>query len=159
MLSIKFIRNNTQRVREAISGKHTEADIDEILGLDEQRRSILKEVEDLKALRNKNSAAIATLKRAGEDASAKITEMREVSDRIRVLDLQLKEVEGLLNEKLLYVPNIICPGVPVGTDESDNRFVREWGSQPSFSFPLKDHLQIGEELHLFDLKRAVKISG
>ncbi|NOZ09066.1 MAG: serine--tRNA ligase [FCB group bacterium] len=159
MLSIKFIREHTQRVRDAVSGKRSDVNIDEILALDERRRGILKEVEDLKALRNKNSAAIAILKRGGEDASGKIAEMREVSDRIRTLDLKLKEVDGQLNERLLYVPNIIHEGVPIGTDESDNRFVRDWGKKPEFSFPLKDHLKIGEDLQLFDLKRAVKISG
>ncbi|MBC8213233.1 MAG: serine--tRNA ligase [Candidatus Marinimicrobia bacterium] len=159
MLSIKYIRENIDLVKESAKNKNSDVNLDEIVKLDENRREIIKEADDHKAKRNVVSQAIAQKKRNGENSDQEISDMRMVSDKIKELDGDLKIIEEKLHSCLLYVPNVIHPSVPIGFDESDNVTIREWGELPEYSFGLQDHLEIGENLKLFDFKRASKISG
>ena len=85
--------------------------------------------------------------------------MRSVSDRIKVVELELREVEDNIESTIYYIPNIVHSSVPVGKDESENVTIREWGNKPEFSFHPKDHLELGEKLKLFDFKGSVKMAG
>lgn len=160
MLDIKFIRNNTDIVKDKT--KKREMDpvvIDEIIEYDEKRRTLLKETEELKAERNTVSQNIAEKKRNKEDADADIQAMQEVGKRISEIDNELKEVEYELHYRLDSVPNLIDDEVPVGKDDSENVEVRRTGEQKTFDFEPKAHWELLEELKMADFERASKVSG
>jgi seryl-tRNA synthetase len=161
MLDLNFIRENPDKVKAALVDLNTEAPIDEILELDQQRRSLLKEVEVLRQERNVGSKAIGQLMREGkkEEAEAQKKRMSDIGDQISQLDEQLRQVETTLYDKQLYVPNMPDPGVPVGPDESHNVERRRWGDPPKFDFEPKPHWDLGEALGIIDFERGVKISG
>lgn len=160
MLDIKFIRNNTDVVKDKT--KKREMDpvvIDEIIEYDEKRRTLLKETEELKAERNTVSQNIAEKKRNKEDTDADIQAMQEVGKRISEIDNELKEVEYELHYRLDRVPNLIDDEVPVGKDDSENVEVRRTGEQKTFDFEPKAHWELLEELKMADFERASKVSG
>lgn len=159
MLDLKIIRDNPTFITESISLKGDKTDIGSIVEYDRRRRRILEEVESLRALRNKVSEEISISKKNGEDTEDKITEMRELSHKIKAVEVSLRETESHLNEEMLRIPNIPHESVPKGKDSSDNKFVREWMEKPKYEFELKDHLELGEALGLLDFKRASKLSG
>jgi len=156
MLSLQFIRENPDLVRQALEKRHDSAPIDEILSLDERRRSLLSEVEALRAKRNEVSRELGKM---DEKPSQLIEEMRELGNRVKALDEQLKAIEEELNDLLLQVPNIPHPSVPLGRDESENRMVRSWGEVPKFDFRPLPHWDLGQKLGIIDFERGVKISG
>jgi len=158
MLDIKFIRENQELVRTAAERKNTAIDLEGILRLDQDRRVNLAEAEKLKHQLNAASAEIAKKKKAGENADDVIALMREVSSKIGEMDEKRRRIEGELQVKLLWVPNIPDESVPVG-DESANQEVRSWGEKPRFSFTPAPHWELGEKLRLLDLARGAKISG
>ena len=159
MLDIKLIRNEPDKVREAMRRRGEDAPIDEVLALDEQRRSLVTEVEQLKARRNQVSEEIARAKRAGQDATEIIAAMREVSDRIKALDDQVRDVEARLEQLLLTIPNIPHESVPYGQSEEDNVEVRRWGEPRQFDFAPKAHWDIGTGLGILDFDRGAKVAG
>lgn len=159
MLDLKLIRTNPELVREALVKKNVECDLDGILRLDARRREILTEVEALKNRRNMASEQVARLKKAGQDASAVIAETREVSDRIKALDEELRGVEADLEALLLTVPMIPDPDVPVGKDDTDNVEIRRWGTPRRFEFAPKPHWELGSALDILDFERAAKVVG
>lgn len=159
MLDLKFIRENTELVKQAVKNKNESADVDKIIELDERRRGIIGEVEELKALRNKVSEEIAQKKKNKKDASEDIAEMKEVGRKISTLDDDLRSVMEALNYHLLRVPNMPQESVPIGPDEESNVTVREWGEIPKFDFEPKPHWEIAEQYDLLDLPAAAKIAG
>ena len=124
MLDLKFIRENAELVKKAVSDKNESADIDKIIDLDERRRTVIGEVEKLKALRNRVSEQIAVKKKNKEDASDTIAEMKSVGEKIAALDNDLRAVMSELKADLLRVPNIPHESVPIGPDETHNVVVR-----------------------------------
>jgi len=156
MLSMQFIRENPALVREALGKRQSSEDIDDILAFDERRRSLLTEVEALRARRNEVSREIG---KTGERPPQLIEEMRQIGDRIKSLEEQLKDIEEQLNDLLLRVPNIPHPGVPTGKDESGNIEVRNWGEARKLDFTPKPHWELGESLGIIDFERGSKISG
>lgn len=158
MLSVPFIRENTERVRRDLLLRNTAAPIDRILELDERRRAVLAEVERLRAERNAASKEIGR-ERDPAAREARIAAMRGVGDRIDALDAELKAVEGELGVLLLEVPNIVDPSVPPGPDEHANVVVETVGDLPSFSFVPRPHWELGEALDGIDFERGVKMSG
>ncbi len=159
MLDLKFIRQNPNVVRDAMAKKNVELDLDRLLALDEQRRALLTEVEQLKAQRNTVSEEVGKLKKAGQDATLVITEMRQVGDRIKVLDDEVRTVTEELDQLLLTVPNIPDSDVPVGADESANVEISRWGTPRAFGFEPKPHWEIGTDLDILDFERAAKATG
>ncbi len=159
MLSIKYIRENLEFVSQACRAKKMEVDLDNLIKLDSDRRNTIVEVEELKARRNKATASISEKKRAGEDAGEAIMAMREISSRIKEMDDALRQTEENLNEALLWVPNIFHESVPIGADESANRFEHDWGKKPTFDFEPQFHLDLAEKLQLLDFRRSAKMSG
>ena len=124
MLSLELIRQNPDMVRKALEKRQFSEPLDDILALDERRRGLLSEVEALRARRNEVSKQIGKM---AEKPPQLIEEMRELGNRIKTLDEQLKATEAQLNDLLLRLPNIPHPTVPLGKDESENRIVRSWG--------------------------------
>lgn len=159
MLDIKFIRENTELVRQAIKNRNTQCDIDRILLLDNERRELLVEVENLKHERNVVSKQIGLMKLNGEDIRDKSEQMKSVNQRIRELDDKVEQIDAELSKLLYYVPNIPHISTPVGPDSSYNKLVREWGRIRQFNFKPLAHWDIAENLGLLDFERAGKIAG
>lgn len=159
MLDIKRIRNNPDEVKRAIELKKENSNIDEFLEIDEKRREILKELESLKNTRNKESENIAKLKREGKDAEELIKEMKEISDKIKVMESDVKQYDERLEELLWTIPNIPHESVPVGDSDADNVEVRRWGDVRKFDFEIKPHWDIGVELGILDFEAASRVTG
>ncbi len=159
MFDLKFIRENKELVKKAIQDKNESLNLDQLLGLDEKRRKIISEVEELKHQKNLSNQEIASLKKEGKSATEEIEKMKEVSQQISSLDNSLKDLEGEIGRLLLRVPNVPHSSVPVGVDESSNVVVRSWGKQPGFDFEPRPHWEIGELLDILDLARGAKLSG
>ncbi len=159
MLDLKFIRENPDKVKEGIRLKNENGDVDALLDLDKQRRNWIFEVENLKKERNENSRLVAELKKQKKDATELIEKTRLVSERIKTLDVQLAEVEGVIKKGLDRIPNLPHSSVPPGKDSAANVEIKSWGKIPKFDFKVKDHLSLGEDLDILDFKRGSKISG
>ena len=159
MLSLKFIRENSEFVKTSLTGKNTTVDIDALLQLDAIRRKDLQEVEKLRAEKNRVSGAIAQKKKNGKNAEADIISMREVAGEIKSVEDRLKATEEQIQTQIYYIPNYIHDSVPGGKNEDDNVVVREWGEKPEFSFDPKDHVELGKSLGMLDFKGAVKMAG
>ncbi len=158
---MRLIRERPEWVKERIrlKGDNVDAEIDRILELDRERREVIAEVEALKHERNIVSDEIARRKRLGEPVEELIEKMRDVSDRIKVLDAKLSENERELNSLLLLIPNLPHESVPIGEDESGNVEVMRWGEPRQFDFEPKPHWDIAQRLGIIDFERGVKLSG
>lgn len=161
MLDLNLIRENPDKIKVTLIDLNIDAPIDEIVALDRQRRDLLKEVEELRQERNKGSKEIGQLMHTGkkEEAEAQKKRLSAVGATISQLDKKLRTVEADLNDKLLYVPNMPGPDVPLGPNEDHNVEVRRRGDPPKFDFKPKPHWDLGEDLGIIDFKRGVKISG
>src|SRR3989344_3862801 len=153
MLDINKIREHKEEVKKSLLKRLKEGDfnLDEIIALDDKRKKLLTEVEQLKAERNKNSKTKPT--------QEVIEKMKSIGNEIKELDSQINQIEEQLKEKLSSLPNLLADDVPVGKDESENKVMRKWGSVPKFTFTVKDHVQLGHDLDLIDNETASNISG
>jgi len=159
MLDLKYIRDNVTLVKNGIAAKRADDNIDEILRVDEQRRTLIGEGEGLKAKRNEVSAKVGQMKKAGENADAVIEEMNAVKTRIQQIDDELRAVEERLEGLLLTVPNVPHPSVPVGAVPEDNVTVLEWGEKPPADVPLKPHWELPVVKQVIDFDRGSKVAG
>ncbi len=159
MLDMRFIRENLDFVTERLTTRGDQVDLAAFQKLDDQRRSLLLEVEEMKARRNSESAEIGKLKKQGLDAGERQEAVRSLGEEIKAVDERAKDVVQHLNNLLLTFPNIPHESVPVGTDEKDNELVREWGKKPMLDFEPLAHWDLGEMLGIIDLPRAAKIAG
>ncbi len=159
MLDARFVREHIDVIKKSLLERNASIQFDEFLRLEEQRRTLLKEAEELRNRRNVVSEEVGKLRKQKQDAASLIEEMKGVSDRIRELDEKLKSLEESTNEFLLNVPNIPHESVPVGRDETENVVVRRWGEPGQFDFEPLNHWDIGEALGIIDFERAAKIAG
>ena len=159
MLDLKFVRENIETVQENLDRRHTTGDLASFVKFYDERRAIIQEVEQLKAVRNAVTAEISQLKRNKENADGKIAEMQRVGDEIGALDTKLRDVETELQQVALMLPNMCDASVPVGADENENIEQRRWGTPRSFDFDVKAHWDLGESLGILDFERAAKESG
>ncbi|NSL52340.1 serine--tRNA ligase [Calidifontibacillus erzurumensis] len=160
MLDMKFLRENFAEIKEKLKFRGEDlGDLDRFGELDVRRRELIAEGEMLKNKRNEVSKQISVLKREKKDADHLIVEMREVGDRIKVIDDELRVVEESLQKLLLSIPNIPHETVPVGESEDDNVEVRKWGEIRQFAFDPKPHWDIANELGILDFERAAKVTG
>lgn len=160
MLDRKLLRNNFEEITKKL--QHRGEDLSELNNfgqLDNRRREIIAQVEELKAKRNDTSKQISVLKKEKKDATNLIKEMQEVGKRIKELDTELIEVEEKLDHIMLSIPNIPHESVPIGEDEEDNVEVRRWGEKPNFSFNPEPHWDIATALDIVDFERAAKVAG
>ncbi len=158
MLDIQKIRNNPEEVKNALKKRLYDVDFTELLSWDKERRSIIAESEELKAKRNKISAEIPALKKQGKDISELLADMKNVSDTIKKMDDQLREIEGKINDFLAGLPNIPADDVVAGGKEN-NQVIRVYGEKPEFSFETKNHVDLVTDLGLVDYERGAKIGG
>lgn len=160
MLDIKLFRNDPEILKEKVAKRGMDSKVvDEVLELDEQRRQLISQAEEMKAERNKVSGEIAQKKRNKEDADDAIAAMRNLGDEIKVLDDTLNQVDVDLSDKLSRIPNIIHDDVPEGATDEDNIEVKRWGTPRTFEFEDKAHWDLVEELEMVDFERAAKVSG
>lgn len=159
MLALKYIREHPDELKIAISHRGETADVENILELDSEVRNIIRDVEELKAKKNRASQKISEMKRSCRNPDALVEEMKTVSETIKEKNTRLAEKKGKLNELLMWVPNIPHESVPVGQDELANVELRTWGTPPEFDFDPLDHLELGQFLGLLDFERGAKISG
>jgi len=159
MLNLKYINENIDFVKDCIIQKKCDVDIDNIILLDSNRKSLINKVEKLKAKRNQLNKEISKNRIDNtKDVSSLIKKMKEISIEIKDLDKSLVSINESLNKQLLYIPNIIHDTVPVGSVK-DNVVIREWGEKPDFEFDIKDHKNLCELNSLIDFKRGANISG
>ncbi len=159
MLDLKYTREHLEEVREKIGRRGQSVDWEGFTRLDSERRAILQETESLRAQRNQVSDTIAEKKKKKLDAAEEISRMKEVSGRIKELEVRLAEKEEALQNLMLVIPNVPHESVVVGQGDKDNPEIRRWGKIPEFSFPPKAHWDLGEELDILDFDRAAKITG
>lgn len=160
MLDVKMIRQDFETVEKKLLTRGVKKEkLTEFLTLDENRRKLLVQSEDLKKYRNDVSGEIALLKRNKEDASGKIEEMKEVGGKIKALDTEISEIDEKIQEIATTLPNLPDDSVPVGQDEDDNVEVRKWSTPRQFAFEPKPHWEVAENLGILDFERGAKVSG
>ena len=160
MLDIKRIREDFDGVKAAVERRcKGDFGIDNVLEYDKQRRALLAEVEQMKNQQSVKSKEIPKMKKAGEDTTELMAEMKKLSEEIKVLDAKVSEVEANLQDALLNVPNTPNETVQIGEDDSDNVELRKWGEPREFDFEYKAHWDVGTDLDILDFERAAKISG
>lgn len=155
MLDINFIRENVDIVKKACQDKSMTVDVDKVLELDKQKRSLMTEIESLKAEQNK-------LSRQGKgdvDREKLITNAKELKEKIKAKEPELEKTDEELKTLLLKLPNIPQDDVPVGHSEEENQVIKTVGKKPVFDFPVKSHWQLAEAINLIDKERATKVAG
>ncbi len=159
MLDAKMIRANPEMVEAALQNRNLPGALQNFLKLDEQRRNILGQVEEIKQFRNQASQEVGRLKKQGQEAVELMEKVRQVGLEIKELDERLKQVESSLDKILLNIPNIPHESVPIGIDEKSNLEMRHWGEPRMFNFEPLAHWDIGPNLDILDFERAAKLSG
>ncbi|HVH32261.1 MAG TPA: serine--tRNA ligase [bacterium] len=158
MLDLKLIRDNPDLVRAGVRKKGGDvAQIDRILELDRKRRALVQEVEHLRAEQNRASGEVAKLQ--GADREKRIRALRQVSDGLKAVEPNLRTLEEDLDRALRALPNLPHESVPPGEDSSANVTLRSWGTKPQFSFPPRDHVEVGARLGILDMERGAKVAG
>jgi seryl-tRNA synthetase len=161
MLDLNFVRDNLPLVEEKLRqrGMNPAVVLKDFGEVNAQRRQAIAAAETLKAHRNRASEDVAKLKKTGQDASALISETKDMREQIQELEKAAEEYDGRLQKVLTGLPNIPHESVPVGKSAENNVEVRRWGTPPNFDFAAKPHWEIGEQLGVLDLERAAKLSG
>ena len=159
MLDLKLLRSETEKVKEALGRRKENVDVDAVLAVDDKRRALLVEVEALKAKQNEVTKQIPAMKKEGKDTTAVFAEMKELSEKIKELDVKTREVEAELNTMMLTIPNIPDSSVPDGDTDEDNIEIRKFSEPKNFTFEPKAHWDIGADLGILDPDTAAKITG
>lgn len=161
MLDIRTIRENPEETLKRLNSRNTDytEQLENVLNLDQKRRELLGEVENMNALRNETSKKIGVYKKEGKDCTDIFKDMKVLSNQIKEKNEQLKQIETELNQSILYLPNMPKEDVPIGKDEEDNVEIRTWGTPKDFDFEVKAHWDLGNDLDILDFKRASKITG
>jgi len=159
MLDIKWIRENTETFDAAMKARNASVSSSDILTLDEKRRSVISELQNVQVKRNELSKAVGVAKSKGEDASDIFEEMKEVGPKLKALEEEERKAIAAFEGLLATIPNIPIADVPVGADEDDNVEVRTWGEPTKLSFEPVAHYDLGEALGMLDFETAGKISG
>jgi seryl-tRNA synthetase len=160
MLDLAFVRDNLPAVEEMLRHRGMDpAVLKDFHQVDSERRRVITEAETLKARRNRASEEIAKVKKAGQDATAQINETKELREKIQEQEKAAEEMDARLREMLVSIPNMPHATVPAGHSAEENLEVRRWGTAPKFDFAPKPHWELGEQLGILDLERAVKLTG
>ena len=159
MLDLKYVRSNMDSIREMLKNRGYDLDLSAFESLDKERREKLAIMEALRNKRNRVSDDIASMKKNGQDASALIAEMKDVSSEIKAQEAGLTVMQEGLNSLLMVMPNIPHESVPVGKDSRDNTEIRVWGEKREMGFEPLPHWEIGERLGILDFGRASKLAG
>lgn len=161
MLDLSFVRDHIPQIEEML--RHRGMNPDSVLAdfrtIDAQRRQAITSAETLQAERNRISEKIASLKKTGQDAAQLIADVKDMREQIQELGTAAEEYDARMSEVLVGIPNMPHESVPVGKSSDENVEVRRWGVAPQFDFAPKPHWELGEQLGILDLERAVKLSG
>src|SRR5438270_779652 len=160
MLDLAFVRNNLPKIEEMLRnrGMDPKATLKDFPTVEAQRRQAIQSAETLKAERNRLSAKIPQMKKAGEDPSQIMADTKDMRVQIQELEKAAEEYDSRLSELLIGIPNMPHESVPVGKSAEDNVEVRRWGTPPKFDFTPKPHWELGEQLGILDLERGVKVT-
>ncbi len=159
MISIEVIRKNTGLVKKKLAKKGDKSSIDNLLELDKEHRSLITNVNELRSERNVVSKKIASLKKDRLSAETEINQMKEVGESISNIEKELNKIKKLIDSILLNMPNLPHDSTPNGIGSEDNKLVREFGKLKKADYKIKNHIELGRDLNLFDFDRAAKISG
>ncbi|WP_423062301.1 serine--tRNA ligase [Candidiatus Paracoxiella cheracis] len=159
MLDPKELRNNIDQIAKQLRRRGFELDINEFNILEEKRKVLQKETQELQTKRNHVSKQIGMAKSKGEDASAMMEEVANLGDELKRNEIELEKLQQQLLNFQLMIPNLPQESVPDGTSEKDNKEIRKWGKTPEFDFKPKDHVELGEHNKLIDFEAAAKLSG
>ncbi len=159
MIDIRLIREKSDWVRARLEMRGVGHLLDGVVELDAERRALIERTDALKARRNELSREIADGAKRGDNIAPLKDQSRAIGDEIAGGDEALKRIESDLEARLLQIPNLPHDSVPAGKTADDNVVVKTWGTQPSFDFPVKDHLTLGKDLGIFDFERGTKITG
>jgi seryl-tRNA synthetase len=159
VLDLKFIRENPDQVAQGLAAKGASVNLQGLLDLDLEKRTLLKQSEELKARRNSVSDEVAKLKKQGQPTDEIITEMKAVSQKIADLDCKVGEISEKIDKIALSIPNLPLKDVPVSKGTEGNKIVKTWGEPRKFSFKAKDHLELASKLGLFSMEKGSKITG
>ena len=159
MLDIKKIRNNPEEAERLLKRRNSDLSLDKLLELDRLKRQRLVESENMKAERNRVSKQIVSFKKQGKDVTEFLADMKDLSERIKGLETEIRSIDSEINEVLLIIPNIPNADVIAGVSESDNKEIRSWGVPRKFAFEPRAHWDLGVELGILDFERASKITG
>lgn len=160
MLDLRSIRRDYDGILKSILRREKgDFGLSKIKELEEKRRELLVEFETLKSEQNSKSKLIPEYKRQNKEVKELLDELKVLSDKITNSEKELNEVETTLNDKLLYVPNILQQSVPDGKDEESNEVLRKWGNIKEFNFEPKTHWDLGKERDFLDFERGAKVSG
>ena len=158
MLDIKLIRENPEKINELLRRRNPELSIDAVLEVDEERRQIQTQADELRAKRKNDSQKIGMMKKNGENTDAIQEDVRKLGDEIKALEEKQVELDEKQRNLLLYTPNIPDETTPIGASDADNVEVSKWGEPTKFDFEFKAHWDLCEEKNLVDFERGVKIS-
>lgn len=158
MLDIKLIRENPEKVNELLKRRNPDLSIDAVLAVDEERRQIQTQADELRAKRKNESQKIGMMKKNGENTDAIQEDVRKLGDEIKALEEKQIELDEKQRNLLLYTPNIPDETTPIGASDADNVEVSKWGEPTKFDFEFKAHWDLCEEKNLVDFERGVKIS-
>ncbi|MDA9231602.1 serine--tRNA ligase, partial [Rickettsiales bacterium] len=158
MLDIKWIRDNPEKFNESMGARGANFQASELINLDEEKRSLTTQIQDLQNQRNNLAKEIANKKRNKENADNLIANSKEINDNLKKLT-DILENNDKLNEILATIPNILDQEVPFGESEDDNKEIEKWGEIRQFNFKPKEHYEIGENLGQLDFEQSAKISG
>lgn len=161
MLDLAYVRENLPQIEEMLHRRGIDPApvLSGFRQVDEKRRALITQSETLKAQRNRASEEIAKLKKAGQDATAQMEQTKALRQQGDELEKQAAEIDHELRTMLAGIPNVPHESVPVGRSADDNQEVRKWGKQPEFSFTPRPHWELGEQLGILDMERAVKLTG
>jgi seryl-tRNA synthetase len=159
MLDPKLIRSELDYVATQLARRGFQLDVTAISKLEDERKAIQVETQQLQNERNKSSKAIGQAKAKGEDAQPLLDAVANLGDKLKAAEDRLNEIQDQLNELLLGIPNIPQADVPDGKDENDNLEIRRWGEAPAFDFDVKDHVDLGDGLGYVNFDVAAKITG
>jgi len=159
MIDPKLLRNSAEDVKANLARRGFDFDADTYLALEEKRKALQVDTEDLQSERNTRSKAIGQAKAKGEDIAPLLEAVADLGDRLEVGQSDLHAVQTELRDIELGLPNLLHDDVPDGSDEDDNIEIRRWGEKPNFEFEARDHIELGEGLGLLDFDAASKISG
>ena len=159
MLDPKLIKEKPEIIRDMLKSRAVEFDLDGLIESDQKRREFIIKTDELRKKKNQVAMVISEKKKAGEDASSILTEMKNVSTELTELESEQEEIEKKYLKLASTIPNLVDKSVPIGPDESANKEIKKWGDIPKFDFKIKDHIDISEDLNLVDLERAAKVAG
>jgi len=159
MLDPKLIKEKSQIIRDMLKARNVDFDLDALIEFDQKRRDFIIKTDELRKNKNQVALEISQKKKAGEDASSILDQMKNVSAELTKLESEQETIENTYSRLALTIPNLVHKSVPIGVDETANKEIRKWGSIPNFDFKINDHIDISENLDLVDLERAAKVAG